>query len=538
MRNRDIDDKQDRPPLHGAIPTRDPTRDKELEPHAPSPGERAVAESTAEELRVALRESEVRHRALLASILDPLISIDEQGTIREVSASVERVFGYAPHELVGQNVKILMTEPHRAQHDGYLANYRTTGRASILNRTREFDVVRKDGTSICCDLSVSRIEPGASGEVRFVGTFRDVTERKAAEAALRRSEQRFHAIFDGTYQYLGLLAPDGTLLEANQTALDATGVTRATVIGQPFWEGPWWSDSQATRERIHSAIVEAASGKFVRFEVQVRARDGALIDVDFSIKPVKDERGLVTLLIPEGRDITELKRVQRAETTMLRALAAIGESSALLAHEIKNPITAVNVALRAVADQLGEDHREVLADLVARMQRVQALMQRTLSFAKPLELHRIECDAVQLVRDTIAHLAAQIAEARATVTIEAARDVRVACDTGLLEEVIANLIVNAMESRGRGARVEVGVSAEGSRGVRFTVDDDGPGINEQLRTSLFKPFVSTKVKGTGIGLAICKKIIEEHGGSIRVETSRLGGARFVISLPTHSGASG
>lgn len=496
-----------------------------------------MVESNVEELRAALRESEVRYRALLASILDPLVSIDEHGTIRDASASVERVFGYAPHELVGQNVKILMTEPHRSQHDGYLAEYRKTGRTSILNRTREFDVVRKDGTSICCDLSVSRIEPGASGEVRFVGTFRNVTERKAAEAALRNSEQRFHAIFDGTYQYLGLLTPDGTLLEANRTALEATGVARPDVIGRPFWEGPWWSGSKATRDRIRSAIVEAASGKFVRFEVQVRARDGALIDVDFSIKPVKDERGLVTLLIPEGRDITELKRVQRAETTMLRALAAIGESSALLAHEIKNPITAVNVALRAVADRLGEDHREVLEDLVARMQRVQALMQRTLSFAKPLELHRVDCDVAKLVHDTVAHLAPQIAQAHATVTIEAASDLHVPCDAGLMEEVIANLIVNAMEARGRDARIEVGVVAEGARDVRITVDDDGPGISEQLRASLFKPFVSMKVKGTGLGLAICKKIIEEHGGTIRVEGSRLGGARFVISLPKHCGAS-
>ncbi len=495
---------------------------------APTPETRTAP--TLESLQAALREREAHYRALLESILDPLIAIDDHGTIREVSASVERVFGYAPAELVGRNVKVLMTEPHLTLHDEYLANYRRTGVTHILNRTREFEVVRKDGSTLNCELSVSRGDPDGDAETFFVGTFRDVTDRKQAESALRDSERRFHAIFDGTYQHLGLLTIEGKILEVNRTALDATHVPRDELIGLPFWEGPWWSDA-ATRERIRGAVAEAAADKFVRLEVEICTRHGAPIDLDFSLKPVKNEHGDVVLLIPEGRDITDFKRAQRAETTMLRALASIGESAALLAHEIKNPITAVNVALRAVADQLGEDHRAILEDLVVRMQRVQAIMQRTLSFAKPLDLRLAVCDVRKLVEDTIHHVGAQIAQAEATVDVDVEEDLRLRCDVGLIEEVLSNLLVNAIEAKEQGAIVRVSAASIRPSSVEIAIDDDGPGVSEKLRASLFKPFMSTKRKGTGLGLAICKKVIDEHGGSIRIENSSLGGARFVIRLP-------
>jgi PAS domain S-box-containing protein len=204
----------------------------------------------------ALRESEARFRALLSSLLDPTVAIDAHGTIQTTSESVERVLGWKPSELIGQNIRILMPEPHHSAHDGYLAEYRRTGRTNILGRTREFEVVRRDGSLVTCGLSVARADlPGGPGPL-FIGAFRDMTELKAA---------------------------------------------------------------------------------------------------------------------------------QKAETAMLRSLATIGESAAVLAHEIKNPITAVNVALRAVAAHLGEDQKAVLEDLVARMKHLEHLMRRTLSFSRPLQ---------------------------------------------------------------------------------------------------------------------------------------------------------
>jgi PAS domain S-box-containing protein len=129
---------------------------------------------------------------------------------------------------------------------------------------------------------------------------------------LATTEHRFRAIFDQTFQFIGLLARDGTLLEVNHTALAFAGLQPADVIGKPFWETPWWTHSAALQEQLRQGVRAAAAGDVVRFEATHRAADGRLHDVDFSLKPVRDEQGGVVLLIPEGRDITERKQAQQA----------------------------------------------------------------------------------------------------------------------------------------------------------------------------------------------------------------------------------
>jgi PAS domain S-box-containing protein len=491
---------------------------------------RAVAEPGAEPGDAPASKPDARLRGIMSSMLDAVVSIDTHGKILAANDSVRRVFGYEPSELVGRNVNVLMPEPHRSLHDEYLANYRATHRTWIIGRTRDFEVVRKDRTTITCALSVWRATiAGGAGEV-LTGIFRDVTVQRRAESALRESEVRFHAIFDQAYQYLGLLTPDGKVIEANQAALDACGLKREDVIGKDFWETRWWTVSAATQERLKDAVRSAANGEFVRFETEHRGIGDAIIDVDFSLKPVKDDAGRVVLLIPEGRDITAIKRVQRAETQMLRALATIGESAAVLAHEIKNPITAVNLALRAVAEQLGEDQRTIVEDLVTRMRRLEQLMRRTLSFAKPIEVARERVDVRHLFEATVSALRPMADAQSADVAVDDVKDgIAFVGDAHLMEEVLANLVTNALEAKS-GARVRLSAGSEANGCILLAVDDDGPGIEPSLRSTLFNPFMTTKSQGNGLGLAICRKIVEAHGGSIAVEESRLGGARFAIRL--------
>ncbi|MDP1662779.1 MAG: PAS domain S-box protein, partial [Phycisphaerales bacterium] len=132
--------------------------------------------------------------AVLASTLDPVITIDSFGTVRSASKSIERVFGWKPGELVGRNVHVLMPEPHRSGHNQYLANYRKTLKTKILGRTREFEAVRKDGTGFPVELSVSRADVPGQSLPLFVGIIKDVSERKAAERELQRHRRQLDAM--------------------------------------------------------------------------------------------------------------------------------------------------------------------------------------------------------------------------------------------------------------------------------------------------------------------------------------------------------
>ncbi|MBF2088596.1 MAG: PAS domain S-box protein [Synechococcales cyanobacterium K44_A2020_017] len=151
----------------------------------------------------------------------------------------------------------------------------------------------------------------------------ELEERKKAEAALRQSEQRFRAIFDNMFQFIGLLSPDGILLEANQTALNVGNIQQADVVGRPFWDADWWQISAEIQTQLKEAIARAAQGEFVRYEVDIWGANQTVIPIDFSLRPIMDETGQVSLLIPEGRDLRESKQVeaqrQRALDSLLKS---------------------------------------------------------------------------------------------------------------------------------------------------------------------------------------------------------------------------
>jgi len=146
---------------------------------------------------------------------------------------------------------------------------------------------------------------------------RRIRERKQAEeektrliTSLQESDRKFRAIFNQTFQFIELLSVEGILLEANQTALDFGELQANQVIGRPFWECPWWASSPETQEELKAAIVQAAADEIVRYEVDVIGAGDRVATIDFSIKPVKDEKGRVVLLICEGHDITLRKKAE------------------------------------------------------------------------------------------------------------------------------------------------------------------------------------------------------------------------------------
>jgi PAS domain S-box-containing protein len=136
-----------------------------------------------------LQQTVAQHRAILASALDPIVIIDAQGIIQSASNSLHRVFGWQPHEVIGRNISMLMPEPHRSAHDGYLARYRRTKQTNIMGRTREFEAVRKDGLAFPIELSVSRVDIPGRDEALFMGIIHDITDRRRLEYELALQHQ-------------------------------------------------------------------------------------------------------------------------------------------------------------------------------------------------------------------------------------------------------------------------------------------------------------------------------------------------------------
>src|SRR5262249_20970401 len=161
-------------------------------------------------------------------------------------------------------------------------------------------------------------------------------ERKRVEYALRESERHFRAIFNHTVQLMGMVSPDGVILDVNQTALDFVGVRRPDVLGRPLWETPWFTGE--ARDRCRAAVPEAAQNRFVRYEDEASGVDGRKHVFDFSLKPVTDDAGRVLLLVAEGHDITELKRAE-AEIQKAKEVEAERARLAELGRDVGNALS-------------------------------------------------------------------------------------------------------------------------------------------------------------------------------------------------------
>jgi PAS domain S-box-containing protein len=161
------------------------------------------------------------------------------------------------------------------------------------------------------------------------GADKDITNLKRLEELLE-NERKLRTIFDNTFQFIGLLTTDGILISVNKAAAESVGAEQSSLLNKPFWDCPWWTHSRQMQEKLQQAVKEAAQGQFVRFEATHPTKDGTLIYVDFSLKPVKDENGKVIYLLPEGRNITDRKLSEEEHNRMLSLQQSVNSLQQLL----------------------------------------------------------------------------------------------------------------------------------------------------------------------------------------------------------------
>jgi PAS domain S-box-containing protein len=353
---------------------------------------------------------------------------------------------------------------------------------------------------------------------------RDITERKQTEAALRASERKFGAIFDQTFELLGLLSLEGVMLEVNQTALKSIDAQQSEIIGKLFWETPWWNQSPSLHARLKQSIVLAASGQFIRYEMQYPSPSGDLVDVDFTLQPVFDETGRVVTILAEGHDITERKQSQAALEQRNQELDSFVY---IVSHDLKAPLRAVANLSEWIEEDLAgaltTANQEQMTLLRSRVYRMESTIDGLLNHA------RVGRRDVKNERVVVAQLLAEVIESLApplTFIITIAPNLpTLYTNRLLLSQVFANTIGNAIKHHDRvDGSIYIGITEEQDF-YEFAIADDGAGIQPEDRERIFTLFEAVNPQqrsdSTGIGLSIVKKVVEAEGGTIRLE-SKLG----------------
>lgn len=514
---------------------------------------RAAAELERQRAEAVRRQSELSYRAIFDASEDCIFVHDlDSGAIVDVNPRACRAYGYTREEFLRLDPGTLGSgvPPHTAE-----------GAAARLDEARRGAPVRtewhrrnKDGSLHWDEVVLKRATIG--GVERILAFTRDITERKAAEAARRASEERYHTIFTASVDGLALCTPDGRVMDANPAFCRLFGATREDLLAAESFQFVH-PDSKTHCWQFFEA---ASAGQSLQSEAHARRKDGSFFEAEVHGVPVHYGNAPHLLLIM--RDITERKQAETARAQLeaqlrqAQKMEAIGQLAGGIAHDFNNILTSIMGYVVMVMEKMearGEPRLVSYLDNAHQAGlRARDLIQQLLTFSRgqrgeprPLALAPRVAEAVKLLGASLPSSVELKIELDPTLP-------RVMLDPVQLEQILMNLCINARDAMdGRGSlRITLSQRAHhdtvcascrqavAGDYVELAVIDDGPGIAPAVAERMFEPFFSTKevAQGTGMGLAMVHGIVHEYGGHVVVESAAAGGTAFRVLLRPHARA--
>lgn len=482
------------------------------------------------ELEDFLRETEERYLSVLQSISDAVISIDENGNIFFWNRGAENIFGYSSEEIVGKPLTIILPEEFRGRHQEGVKRVFATGESKFFGKPFEMVGLRRDGTQIPVEITCSLWR----GKERTIMTaiIRDISERKKAEKDLRESEEKHRVLFNSTLDGLFVVDSNLRVVLANEAAARMYGFSSP---GEVVGLNPLDFVCPEDRERARKAIVEDMFEKDLRQvnEFRTVTKDGR--EVWIEAVGTRTEYGGKTVGLVSIRDITARKK---AEKKLRAARERTDLLADILGHDVNNINQGILLDLHMLREAKTKEEFEEIVDRIERhVERSANLVDkvrkiRQLELGVELETQDLGPQIEKAVKQVCEH-----PEKKVLARIEKPEKPLLVHASKLLPIVFENVLGNAVtHSQKKEVSIWVKVLEEKDH-YKILVEDNGPGVPDQMKKTVFERIETQngKTKGIGLGLALCKEIVEGSKGGIwvedRVEGDHTQGTRIVIKLP-------
>lgn len=482
----------------------------------------------AETKRYAEQTAERLHRIMM-TMNEGFISFDRNGTLTDWNPYAEKILGWTKAEALGKNVyDLVIPARNRNRNRIILDNYIKTGDAKLLNRELEFKAVKRDGREF--PVEVVMIPLKFDNVYSFHALIRDISARKKAEL----DQARLTAIIEASEDAIISADLNGKIMTWNRGAEKLYAYKAEEVIGQSV--SVIYPDDQ--KEELDKIIKRVISGEYVQnFDSARKHKDGHLIPVSVVISPIRGVSGKVIGGSSITRDITELKKIDRMKNEFI----------SIVSHELRTPLTSVRGSLGLLANDkichLSDQAKQLLEIANNNCERLIRLINDILDIQKIEEGKMVFkmklLDLNQLILETVEEARGLDAKYNVKLEFTAEADCLVMGDYDRLKQVMTNLLSNAIRYSPKHDVVKIKTELLSDK-IRVSVLDRGPGIPSDFQSKIFGKFAqadssTTRVKsGTGLGLNICKGIVEKHQGSIFFTSTPGVGTTFYFELPLSS----